>query len=428
MLPLLTTIVAAPGPTPVELSPLLLEFLLLVLVAIGALFIGFFLIAKRLTHSLNRQVRKKASEAETALKELTVHKETSYVESEQLRMVTEAMHDGVVVTDAEGKIEVYSSALSFLTGVENKNALGESIDDVLTFRNASKEYPSLFGDVLRKERVASPPDTILVASDGQPVDVSYSASILKTPSGDVHGMIAVIRNVAHEREVSRLKSEFVSLSSHQLRTPLTTMKWTLETLLESEASSNVPIPVLEQLNVIKRSNARMIGLVESILDLQKIESGEAKLMMQDVSFDALVREALQEMEAMLTKANVSIELDVKHEGEFPTLHLDGYRMKEVLHAVLENAVLVSSPGESVHVTLSVSRKDKEIDLTIADKGPAFPWENKAGSSSRFTAGSSCRRRFPTEPGWDWPWRSSWWRRRTEGCGSRRKKGTAARST
>lgn len=174
-----------------------------------------------------------------------------------------------------------------------------------------------------------------------------------------HSIIAGFNKVA---EANRMKSEFVSVVSHQLRTPLSALKWSLGLLLSGRLGG-FDEKQEEYLNTIKGSNERMIRLVNDLLDANRIDSGALKLKSEPFSMAEVVKTVMADMEALAKASGISLALDMPE--PLPMALGDKDRMTVVIQNLVENAIKYTKAGS---VRVAVQALGSQLRLSVQDTG------------------------------------------------------------
>lgn len=183
----------------------------------------------------------------------------------------------------------------------------------------------------------------------------------------IHG---VVHDVTKEMEVDRAKSEFVSLASHQLKTPLTSIKW-LSEMLAAENAEPLTAKQLEYVRTIKTSARQMVEMVNDLLSMSRIELGTLAMTIEEFDIDALVREVVAEQQHAADMKRVAIALT--SDPKFPKLHADRKLVRMILQNLLSNAIKYSHDGGTVEFELSlVSSTHEVIFLRVKDSGIGIP--------------------------------------------------------
>lgn len=177
----------------------------------------------------------------------------------------------------------------------------------------------------------------------------------------------IIQGFERLAEANRLKSEFVSIASHQLRTPLTGIKWAINLMMTGQVEK-LNKEQMERLDVIKESNQRMINLVNDLLSVSRIEQGRLTLKIEKISLGKLIKELINEY-SLLAKAN-NIGISFKEEKNIPLTSIDPQGIKLVLHNLIDNAIRYSQRKSQVKIRLS--RKENMIRCEVEDTGVGIP--------------------------------------------------------
>jgi PAS domain S-box-containing protein len=227
----------------------------------------------------------------------------------------------------------------------------------------------------------------LVRKNGSSFPASVSVMPLESDLGQIQGFVLVANDLSHQKEVERLKNEFVSTVSHELRTPLTSIHGSLG-LLAGGVAGGLPGPAKALLDIAQRNAQRLILLVNDILDIEKIEAGKMRFTLKSLDLDTLVAEALQTAEGFA--ATRSVKLVRRATAPGLRVHADEQRLQQVMANLLSNAIKFSQERGTVEVDVAVHGGQARVQVT--DHGPGIP----AGSQARifqkfFQADSSSAR-------------------------------------
>lgn len=181
------------------------------------------------------------------------------------------------------------------------------------------------------------------------------------------------------RELDERKSEFLSVVAHQLRTPLSGIKWTLSMIMNGELGS---ISNDQKVFIMKsyESNDRMIELVESMLHADRIDSGRSDLKLASTQILDLIDNILYEILPNALKKNVQVEFNHR-DSDIPQLNIDQEKMRAVFQNLLDNAVKYCRSGGKVSV--SVERDGESVRFIIKDTGIGIPSDQQSLIFSRF---------------------------------------------
>lgn len=170
------------------------------------------------------------------------------------------------------------------------------------------------------------------------------------------------------REVDSMKSDFFSLMSHELRTPLTSIKEGTNLFLEGKGG-NVTEKQKKLLTIISEESNRLIGLVNSLLDLSKLEAGMLTFNFVKIDLSPLIIRAVREVVPLAEAKNMKIESDI---GALPPVSVDAERILQVLRNLVGNALKFTPPGGTVRIT--ARQTEDGVNISVADTGPGIPKE------------------------------------------------------
>ena len=189
-------------------------------------------------------------------------------------------------------------------------------------------------------------------------------------------IIASIITRSFERlaEANRMKSEFVSVVSHQLRSPLSNLKWTIEFLMSGRVSS-VTGKQLEYLKILKENNDRMGELVSDLLTVSRIEQGKLPLKKRKFSLEELTSETIRGLEIFARASNVEIEF--KPEKNLPQIFSDPSQLKLIVGNLLDNAIRYIPGKKPVakrmgKVTITLKKENNNLRFEAKDTGVGIP--------------------------------------------------------
>jgi signal transduction histidine kinase len=199
---------------------------------------------------------------------------------------------------------------------------------------------------------------------------------VQTGSRDEVGQLAVAFNrMSGELEdLERLRRDLVANVSHELRTPISALRARLENLLDG-----VERPDPETLQVMLAQTERLGRLVDQLLELSRLESGDVPMVRERVALPPLVARVLLEIDVMRARRDVELTEDLPK--DLPAIYADAERVHQVLFNLLDNAVRFTPSGG--RVTVRASRRNGSVDVTVADTGPGIAAEHLSRVFERF---------------------------------------------
>jgi signal transduction histidine kinase len=219
-----------------------------------------------------------------------------------------------------------------------------------------------------------------------------SASVVNDSDGNLIGVMGVSHDATSRLEVERMKNEFVSTVSDELRTPLTSIVASLNLIAESPAGS-VAKDLLPLVTIANENSERLMKLVNDILDMEKLEFHKMEFHIEDTDVLPLVERAIETMEPWARKLGVEIEMKVA--GGSSRVDADPERLHQVLTNLLSNAIKFSPQND--HVQVSLSSSEERVRIEVTDHGPGIPEEFQPRIFERFARadGPSGRKRGGT---------------------------------
>jgi len=193
------------------------------------------------------------------------------------------------------------------------------------------------------------------------------------------GVLVILHDVTREKVIERLKTEFVSLSAHQLRTPLSAIKWTLRMLLDGDLGKITK----EQRNFLEktyRSNERMISLINDLLNVARIEEGRYIFHPTFIHLEKVVQSVTNSFKEEAKRKNIRFQFK-KTEKKLPKVLIDEEKIRLVIENLLDNAIRYTFPGGQV--TISITLGKKEIELKIQDTGVGIPKDQQGRVFTKF---------------------------------------------
>jgi PAS domain S-box-containing protein len=308
-------------------------------------------------------------------------------EKQQLDAIIEHSADGVMILDPELRIEVFNRALSRLTGWPADQAIGRPCYEVLNLEQVTGQ--NLCGcdpaDVSFPEGKPVAAEGWLVRPGGSRVAVSVTYSPLYDDGGGLSRIIANVVDISRFKEAEEMKSTFVSVISHELKTPVSVIKGYANTLAREDAHWDAAT-LHEGLEVISEESDRLNGLINDLLDASRIQAGGFRLDRADVN---LLRLAASVAERSMAQGGAhSFVLDFPE--PFPAVVADEERLRQVLNNLVGNALKYSPQGGEIRIG-GWSDGDT-VTVYVADQGIGIPPEEQANLFQRFYRVDSSLRR------------------------------------
>ena len=352
-------------------NPLLLNAFLMAPIRHQGRKVGFFSLAQG-----ERGVEFSREDEETlvmfaAQAALVIANARRYRKEQRARADLETLIDtspvGVLVFDAKtgGLTSVNREARRIVSGLHMPDGSAEELLDMLTFRRADgreislEEFPLAqalsTGETVRAEEI------VIEVPDGGSVTTLVNATPIRSQEGVVVSVVVTLQDMTPLEEMDRLRAEFLGMVSHELRAPLTSIKGSTDTLLESLHSLD-PAEVAQFLRIIKFQAERMRNLISELLDVARVETGSLSVAPEPAEVTALVDEARNTFLSGGGRDNIVIDL----EPDLPWVMADRRRIAQALGNLLTNAARYSQETSAIRV--SAGLEDSFVAIAVADKG------------------------------------------------------------
>jgi len=278
---------------------------------------------------------------------------------ERLDIILHSIGDGVVVINDKLEIMRINYKAKELLGVTQTKVLNNKFLDTLKHCRESRE------DILKilnrrffanyELHLEKPQNRILYLTGNTFSDIHGKSS----------GKVIIIRDVTKEKEIAQMKNDFVSNVSHELRTPLASIIGFSSTIRNDK---NMPREVQEEfLTIIYEESQRLSQLIEDILNLSRIESGQIKSKREDIDIGAIIKEVFEGYKIQAEKKG--LELSYQIEENLPTLYADVNEIKQILINLVGNAIKFTDKGS---VFISLVKENDFLILKVQDTGIGIP--------------------------------------------------------
>lgn len=316
----------------------------------------------------------------------SLEKETSQLSESQAQMegLILSIGEGLVVVDMNGTIALVNRVFERLTGWSSHQVVGKQLQKILPLET-EKRQPILEADRL-VSRVLKQGKTIetglsahphyYVRKDGQRFPVAVSVAPIRV-GGKIAGAVNVFRDITNEFAVDRAKDEFVALASHQLRTPLSTIRWYTEMLVNGEVGK-INAKQRQYLAQIYDGNLRMIELVNALLNASRIELGKLSVEPRPTKLQTFIDTIVTDFRADIQARRLKIKRE--YAESIPEIPLDPQLMRMVIQNILSNAIKYTRNGGRITITLdwgptsatAAKKKARPVLITIEDTGLGIP--------------------------------------------------------
>ncbi|MFA9401584.1 MAG: ATP-binding protein [Anaerolineales bacterium] len=306
---------------------------------------------------------------------IAVHNATLFTEIAQqhhhLDAILESAADGIFILDPSYRFTRFNRACSSLMGYKAESVIGQQHNEIILWLN--RESGTSLEDAESGGWPLSAQATLyvegdLITKDGGAVSVGITYAPAFDETGELLSIVATVRDITKFREAEELKSTFISIISHELRTPVALIKGYVGTLRREDARWDSEV-VEDSLAVIEEEADHLSGMIDDLLDASRLQAGALKLNHSQVSINHLAQQMADRFKTQSDQHDFQMDFP----SDFPIVYADETRLMQVMGNLLSNAVKYSPDGGKV--TISGATKQNEVVICVHDEGPGIAVED-----------------------------------------------------
>ena len=298
-------------------------------------------------------------------------------ELKKYKMAVEAASDNIILTDREGVVLYVNKNTSSLTGYAKEEILGKTAS--VWGGQMPKEFYEGMWKTLGEEKKPFSAEVVNRRKDGRLYDAEIHISPVLDESGEVRYFIGVERDITKAKEIDTAKSEFISLASHQMRTPLTAINWYSEMLIGGDAGE-LNAKQKEYFEAIYGASQQMNEIIKTFLHILRLETGSVAMNPVPVDLGEMVRLTVEESKLPIDKKRLRMREQVQE--ALPPLKIDSELVRVVLQNLISNAVKYTPDDGEVAISVEniargsvIAGKTAEEDsilVSVRDTGIGIP--------------------------------------------------------
>ena len=323
----------------------------------------------RLDYRLDVRSQDEVGDLTDAFNAMTEELSRTTVSKHYLDTIIHSMADPLLVVGAEGVIEMANGAAGGAVGRPAAALVGQPLGTLLGGGEAEAE--ALIAEVVRAGYSGNR-ETRLRAGDGPGLPVSFSAAAMRGDEGEVQGVVCVAKDLTPQKhveaelirakdqaeEASRLKSNFLANMSHEIRTPLTGIIGSTQVLTGEMEGEH-----LEMVEIIQRASIRLLGTINSVLDMARIEAGELHPLAEPVCVAEEAEHTLDVLRTLADGKGLTLALEERTPNVWAAA--DPGCLHRILNNLIGNAIKFTREGG---VTVEVDAADGQAVLRVRDTG------------------------------------------------------------
>jgi PAS domain S-box-containing protein len=327
---------------------------------------------KEKTEKLRRDLEAQAG----LLEQLKKQNQLLLEEKGRIDNIVHHMADGMVVIGPQGNILMANPSAEALLGI-SKQDIGKPIKEVVKDEHLLtlvRRLPS------EKEAVVEEDIELFSSSESTKKVLRTSSAVVEDHNGKTVGMVTILNDITKQRELEKIKSDFLANVSHELRTPLVAMEKSIS-LLITKAAGEVNPDQQQFLDITQRNLKRLSLLINDLLDLSKLEAGKMQLRPEPASIEKVINESVEGLMVWAKTKSINIEKRIS-EG-LPELNVDSNRLIQVLNNLIGNAIKFTPAGGRITILAQHRLEHKTIEVSVEDTGIGIPPEDLPKIFSKF---------------------------------------------
>ncbi len=335
----------------------------------------------------NTELDKKIMELEKS--EQSLMKAFRDIENERNKTlaIISNLTDPIIVLDAANRLSLFNHAAEEMLGlratdigVKIKGEHNFSLEDFADIIHHEFSYKTIQEDKENGILI----EEMELSHNGQEVTYKVITARIISEEKEYLGLMKVFYDLTREKMIDRMKSEFISVAAHQLRTPLSAIKWIIKMVLDGDAGELTA----EQADLLKKgyeSNERIIALVNDLLNVSRIEEGRFGYNFSAADFREVLNIVLDNTKKQMESRHIKLELKVPE--SLPPVYMDKSRINMVLQNLVENSIKYTPEYGKIEIKVEVS-KQKMLRVSVKDNGVGIPKAEQAKLFSKFFRASN----------------------------------------
>lgn len=348
---------------------------------IGTLAHAFNTMSKELIRAnsvLGQKVKEKTAKLQNALQVVHAQK----IQDDAL---LSSISEGMIALDQDGRVLLMNNAAEQLFNIHPRDVVGKQITDVVLLENTKQEcvtqenHPGLLA--MKTQQKVRTTDLSFV-DEGKRISLEISAAPIILREKMI-GSILILTDITKEKEIDRMKTEFISIASHQLRGPLASLKWYGDWFAKGKAGKLLKTQkeFIDKMNI---STSTMISLVDDFLNVSRIEQGSIKNEPTDVVIADLVKNILSVSEHDVEEKKLTVQ--VENTSTVKVIHVDPDMIREIVANFISNAIKYTPASGFINIL--VSNDEKNLAVVVENTGYGIPVLEQEKIFSKFYRASN----------------------------------------
>jgi len=304
--------------------------------------------------------------------------------------------DGLIFIGPDNRIQWINPRAERFLGINQADFIGKKIPPISNFQKENKKKVEETGEynlsriihLFKHPTLSIPQQKELSIEKPRSYTFMITNVALYSPKKEFLGSLKIIHDITREKTIDRLKTEFISIAAHQLRTPLSAIKWSIKSILDGDYGK-ISLSQRKILQKTYKANEEMIILIRDLLDVARIEEGRAIYKSSLASIEKLIEEVIYNYKKAIKEKRLNFKF-IKPKKPLPKIKIDAEKISLVISNILNNAIKYTPKGGQV--TISLKREKKNIKVSIKDTGVGIPSYQQPLVFTKFFRGANIIRK------------------------------------
>ena len=283
-------------------------------------------------------------------------------DKKQTESIIRSIAEGLVVVNNKGEILLMNPVAKELLGVKGKDKSKTNL------KNLGDEYLLSLKDSSKEKQEI----VVQSSKDDTKKVLRTSNAVIENENGKTVGMVSVLSDITKQRELEKMKSDFVSSVSHELRTPLISIQKSVDLML-SKAAGPLTKEQENFLNISQNNLERLTHLINDILDLSKVESKKMKLELKPTRAEKVINDACESLKSWADSKSIKIDKIIA--DNLPDIDMDSLRIIQVLNNLIGNAIKFTPQNGLITVKAQLTQQKDNIEISVSDNGIGIEGKN-----------------------------------------------------
>jgi two-component system, OmpR family, phosphate regulon sensor histidine kinase PhoR len=346
-------------------------------------------------------IREKVKQLENSLEQVNAANEIIASEKARVEAILDGLGEGLLIVDATAHVTYANEPAVALFG-EHSRVLGQDVVNVAALEDddgnmIDRTHHPVHMAIKHQRRMKFNLTTgtayYLRMANGQRRRLGLTITPIYSPGTKATGAAVVLHDITEESNMDRAKSEIVSIASHQLRTPLTAIRWYVKALMDDDRrlSETQRIRYLTQ---IHDANSHMVQLIDALLNVSRIDLGTLNLKPESVKLEKVIYDVLKELAVEIEAKHLTVKVQA-NEHLLPVF-IDPNSLHIIVQNLVSNAVKYSAKGKQIAISLQQQTSSAVVE--VRDEGAGIPLSEQTRIFSKLFRASNAQRVAPDGSG------------------------------